>query len=229
MPDAIQPERGEIVRFVSLLHPEPGAVYELRAFNREGRTISGYFDSPDRFADACIAIAPRCKAIYITLNRINPSLLARRANRCVELGHKDPTTSDGDVIQRTALLVDIDPVRPSEISSSDEEHETAIQRLREIVVWLKRNKWPDPLVCDSGNGAHAIYRIDLPVQDSGIVANSLKALAARFSDPVISVDTGNFNPSRIVKVAGTPVRKGDATTDRPHRLAHILFPAVEAA
>ena len=43
-----------------------------------------------------------------------------------------------------------------------------------------------------------------------------------FSDQRVKVDTTTFNPARIVKLYGTPARKGDSTEDRPHRLARLL-------
>ena len=38
----------------------------------------------------------------------------------------------------------------------------------------------------------------------------------------MKVDTSTFNPARIVKLYGTPARKGDSMPDRPHRLARLL-------
>ena len=60
----------------------------------------------------------------------------------------------------------------------------------------------------------------------------LKALAARFDDAhgqtqPVTVDTGVGNAARISKIYGTWVMKGDATPERPHRIARILSaPAV---
>src|SRR5581483_3340090 len=49
-----------------------------------------------------------------------------------------------------------------------------------------------------------------------------KALASKFSDNACHVDTTVHNPSRICKLYGTMIRKGESTTERPHRLSRIL-------
>ena len=102
------------------------------------RTSSaGYFDDPEALIDAAEAITD-AKGIYFIPNPVNPDLLARAHNRTRDV-RNEPTTSDSDIEERHWLLVDLDPVRPSGISSSDEEHDRAIaraqvirERLREI-------------------------------------------------------------------------------------------------
>src|SRR5207247_2680207 len=77
-------------------------------------------------------------------------------------------------------------------------------------------------LCDSGNGFHRLYRVDLPADDSGLAERFLKALAQQFDSETVKIDCKVFNPARIVKVAGTLARKGDSTGDRHHRLAGVL-------
>lgn len=215
--------RTEILQFVRWLHPDAGAVMELRAFN--GRDIlSGYFDSPDRLADAAMALPVTCAAVYITLNRIDPELIARRANRIVICGKggKDETTADSNVIWRTNLLIDIDPRRASGISSTDEKHAAAIAKAHVIADALTGRGWGRYLIADSGNGAHVMFKIDRPRDDGGTVERALKALAKEFDDDAVQVDTGVFNPARITKLFGTVARKGDNLPKYPHRLSRIV-------
>jgi hypothetical protein len=115
-------------------------------------------------------------------------------------------------------------VRPSEISSSDVEHEAALERARDIRLVLTEEGWPEPILADSGNGAHLLYRVDLPndEESSKLTERVLKALAARFSDITVKIDEAVFNAARIVKAYGTISRKGDNLPDRPHRLSRIL-------
>ncbi len=68
-----------------------------------------------------------------------------------------------------------------------------------------------------------MYRVDLPADDGGIVERSLIALAARFNSSTVTVDRSVFNPARIWKLPGTWAAKGDHTSDRPHRIAQILW------
>jgi hypothetical protein len=98
----------------------------------------------------------------------------------------------------------------------------AIERVYQIRDALRHEGWPDPLVGDSGNGAHLLYRVDLPVNDGGIVKGWLQEFARRFDDDCVKVDQSVFNPARIWKLYGSVSRKGDNVPGRPHRMARIL-------
>jgi hypothetical protein len=131
-------------------------------------------------------------------------------------------TSDQDVIARKWLPIDLDPVRPSGISSTDQEHENAIMRAYELRGALRADGFPDPIVADSGNGGHLLYLIDLPANDDGLIKRCLQALAYRFDDEAVRVDQSVSNPARIWKLYDTFSRKGDSVPNRPHRMARIL-------
>jgi hypothetical protein len=207
---------------------EHGAVFEVRALKvgRPGRTFeatwSGYFDDVTVAARAILEVDGRARGVYATLNPVDPPLLARSVNRLREIHSGDPTTKDGQIVRRARILIDGDPVRPTGISSTDVEHDAAIDRCRWIQGDLLRLGAPDMVLVDSGNGAQLVGAIDLPVDDTGLVKRVLAGLAFRYDDDVVSIDTGNFNPSRIVKIPGTMTRKGDDTPERPHRRAQIL-------
>ena len=128
-------------------------------------------------------------------------------------------TSDADIIRRWWLPIDIDPVRASGISSSESEHADALVCADTIAVFLAELGWPDPIIADSGNGAHLLYPIDLPNDNERktLIKSILEFLDNRFSDSRCKVDTANFNASRIWKIYGTISRKGDNLPDRPHR------------
>ncbi|HDS63945.1 MAG TPA: hypothetical protein ENN52_07490, partial [Methanofollis liminatans] len=182
-----------------------GDVVEVRAL-ADRFTHSGYFDDPGRLADAAEALDadPEVRGIYVTLNEVKPALLARRSNRVkMRLTRSDPTTSDADIVHRRWLPVDLDPVRPSGVSSTDAEHEAALRKADEIALWLSEQGFPAPIRADSGNGAHLLYRIDLPPDDGGLVKGVLATLDALFSDDAVTVDTANSNAARIWKLYGT--------------------------
>ncbi len=199
---------------------------ELRAIGRDGRIASGYFDDPALLAEKAEALdeSRDCQGIYLTLNPVNPALLSRRANRLQNrLGRKDATTADADIVRRRWLPVDIDPVRPSGVSSTGDEHRAAVARAEAVRECLSGQGWPAPIVADSGNGAHLLYRVDLPNDDesTALVKAVLGTLDARFSTAAAKVDTANFNAARIWKLYGTVSRKGDFTADRPHRRSAV--------
>lgn len=220
VPEGLDGKTGEILRAVHILR-RPGEVAETRAFSGRGAT-SGYFNDYGELARHAAELDARGYQVYVTLNPVVPALLARSENRLES--HMKATTTDGDVVKRTWLPIDLDPVRPSGISASDQEKQVAVQRAIEIRDYLTEKGWPDPLEADSGNGAHLLYRVDLPNDRESLelVKGVLAALDFMFSDGAVSVDTGIANAARIWKLYGTTARKGDSTRDRPHRRSRIL-------
>lgn len=217
------PDRAAISAAVSLLtHGSPGII-EVRAFGCKGQgTISGYFDQ-DHLRDLTTGvtrIGSEATGIYVTLNPVDPKLIARYSN------HLQPraahATSDKDVVQRMWLPIDIDAVRPSGISANDEEKERAKRRASEVRQFLISEGFPEPIAADSGNGFHLLFRIDLPQDDGSLVERCLKGLAFVFNDQDVIIDASIGNAARIWKLYGTVVRKGDNVPERPHRLAKVL-------
>lgn len=203
----------------------PGDVFELRGLvktNGQMHVTSGFFDDIDALAKAAIDRSGKDDGCYVTINPVKPELLFRAPKNRVRRAGGGETTSDKDVAWRRHLLVDVDPVRPAGISSSDAEHQAAIDQAKRIRDRLAAEGWPSPLLADSGNGAHLLYPIDMPVDDGGLVAQMLAALHRTFSTSVLKVDEKVFNPARISKVYGTLTRKGVDAPERPHRLARIL-------
>ena len=210
---------------------KPGQVIEVRALTDQF-IYSGYFSDYDALVRSVepLDADSSVHGIYVTLNVVNPALLSRRSNRIkMRLGKKDSTTSDADILRRHWLPIDIDPLRPSGVSSTDEEHGLALAKANEIARWITGLGFPDPIRADSGNGAHLLYRIDLPNDEAttALVKSCLATLDALFSDERVNVDTANFNASRIWKLYGTVSRKGDNTSDRPHRRSRILSAPAE--
>ncbi|MBM3758329.1 MAG: hypothetical protein FJW38_30680 [Acidobacteria bacterium] len=207
---------------------EPNQVVELRLLQTQAKgrqlpaIMSGFFDDFAALAQAVETYSPDAKGTYITLNPVNAALLARAANRIRVVGKDDALTGDGDVTARRWLPIDLDPTRPSGISATDEEHDVAIERAHQIREYLRHEGWPDPILADSGNGSHLLYRVDLRPEDGQAVKHCLQALAFRFDDHRVKVDQSVFNPARIWKLYGTLSRKGDDSPERPHRLAKIL-------
>jgi hypothetical protein len=184
--------------------------------------MSGYFDDFKLLAENAIKYGGAAKGVYVTLNPVNRALLARASNRVRIIGRNDALTGDADITKRRWLPIDLDPVRPSGISSSDQEHSIAIERAFQIRDALRQEGWPNPIPGDSGNGAHLLYSVDLPTNGNEFVKRCLQALAHRFDDDRVKIDQKVFNPARIWKLYGTVNRKGDNVADRPHRLARIL-------
>ena len=212
----------EILRAVRLLMA-PGDVHEVRILKAgsEG-TVSGYFDDPSAVVNEVEKYDGKAPAVFITLNPCKPALFARSANRLQR--RVQVSTSDDDILRRRWFLIDFDPKRPAGISSTDSEHGRAISVACGAWDDLRGAGFPDPVVGDSGNGAHLLYRIDLP-NDPGsneLVKRCLAGIAARCGTDDVTVDLSVFNAARIVKLYGTMACKGDSIPSRPHRRSRLL-------
>lgn len=214
--------RDEIDRAVGTLF-EANAVVELRAF-KEQQTVSGYFDDHEALAQEAARLDGQGYAVYVTLNEVNTALLARAANRMRKAYRGMPTTSDTDITRRRWLPLDFDPVRPADVSSTTGQRKAAQLRARDVRDYLSGQGWPEPVVGDSGNGAHLLYSVDLPNdrESSELVQCVLDSLAFKFNDELVKVDTAVHNAARIWKCYGTTARKGDDTEVRPHRASKLL-------
>lgn len=203
---------------------------ELRALNvaeRNGflRTWSGYFDDALELAKEAYRLdSLNPQYVSVTVNEVNSALLARSYNKARPMAKGDSSTSDSDISRRCWLVVDLDPARPSGISSTDSEKEAALETAYAAIDDLSLDGWPEPILADSGNGYHVLYRIDLEnsSENKTLCENVLKALAQRYDSDAVKVDTSLANASRIVKFYGTMARKGDSTDDRPHRRSGLI-------
>lgn len=196
-------------------------VIEVRA-KTEGGIASGYFSDAGKLVQAVRPLDPKSQAIYLTLNPVNPDLLARASNRVKQ--RVRVTTIDADILRRRLLLLDFDAKRPAEISSTEAEHQAALDVARNAAAALQENGWPEPVVADSGNGAHLLFRIDLPNDQAStdIIKAVLRTAAQRFNAGDVQLDLSVHNASRISKLYGTVARKGDSTPQRPHRVSRLI-------
>jgi putative DNA primase/helicase len=184
-------------------------------------TYGGYFNNVGSLLSSLSQVR-RAKGIYVTLQTCKPNLIYRTNNELIKQKSGD-ATSDDDVTGYRWLLIDSDPDRdPTNISASLFEHGDALAHSHMIAKGLSERGWPAPVVADSGNGGHLLYRIDLSLEDKGLVERVLKGLAAIYDVPDVHVDQTVYNPSRICKLYGTLVCKGANTVERPHRMSRLL-------
>ena len=104
----------------------PGKVYELRALKvpvKDGvsRTYAGFFTNTAQMAKAAAALSDRgASGVYLTPNPVRGELLERAENKLLA-ARRGLLTGDNDIEEVRWLLVDVDPTRPSNMSSSKSE------------------------------------------------------------------------------------------------------------
>lgn len=189
--------------------------------NAYKRTYSGYFTDINTLLNE-IRKYDNCN-IYFTLNAINPACYDREQHDRIVTKPKS-TTSDNDIVGRDWILIDIDTKKPSDTNSTDEEKEMAKEVVNNVFKFLRDEGFEKPVVCDSGNGFHLLYKIAMKNnnENTTICKEFLQVLDMLFSNTNVEIDCSTFNSSRICKLYGTFSRKGSNTKKRPQRESKIL-------
>lgn len=195
----------------------PGQVLEIRSIAVEGRkATSAIFGSTTEAAKHCLRMEEaKAKGIYFTPNPLRPEMLGSKL-----------AANKADILKRSWLLIDIDPIRPADTSSTDDERLAAWRILERCIESLKAFDFREQVTCDSGNGFHLCYAIDLPNTEKAqaLVKDFLKYLheATKTEQFAAVVDAKTFDAPRIWKVPGLLTRKGEETEERPHRYSRLL-------
>lgn len=166
----------------------------------------GYFTDITK-ALAAVAEDGDYQAVYFSLN-ICPGVPAGfEPNRLYKASGRFKKT---DYARRQLLLVDCDPKRLADTASTDKQKATAKIQVLAIREFLRKLEFPEPILCDSGNGYHLLYAVNEPNDERTelLIKNFLAGLSAKFSNEDSQVDVGNFEGNRISKLYGTVARKG---------------------
>ena len=210
--------QAEIRKTLETFRPD-GSLIEIRAVS--GRTLSGYFKDVESLLRA-ISAHPQ-ETYYFVMNEIKDACY-NRDQREKLVAKPKATTSDGDIERRQWILVDCDPVRVSGTSSTNEEKAKSKATMTTTYNYLNAQGFSKPIIADSGNGYHLLYKISMANTDETkeLIKAFLAALDMMFSDEHVSIDTAVFNASRITKLYGVITQKGANTPERPHRMSRVL-------
>jgi hypothetical protein len=212
------------------------AVYALDVPGYNGSTQKriGYFRDVEQAVKAIKALEKENPvAIFCTLNPVDSATAAKSAGKMKRCGTGEAVDNSA-ILRRQILLIDIDPVRPSGVSSTNAEMNLSLEKANLIADYLQRLGWPDPLRTMSGNGAGLLYRIEEANSEEAdqLISSCLESLDQQFSDDHVHVDTSVSDAKRLTKIAGTWARKGsDFQPDelpidhhRPHRRSWFTPP-----
>jgi hypothetical protein len=201
------------------------SVLELRALAPRGGTfkakpvpkhfrVSDYKDVEHckcAFEDEALRLNALGFNIYIVMNPIKESFTGYAAG-------------DDDIDYRDLLLIDIDRAVKKVEPANDAEIEAARLTANQIIPYLSKRGFADPIRVMSGNGHHLYYILketpNTPEMESA-VEMVLHNLAQKFDNTQVKIDTVVFNASRITKVPGTIMRKGIESEGRPFRMAVV--------
>lgn len=162
--------------------------------------------------------------IYFTLNHLKEACYGRVQRDKIIQVKKEPTTGDLDIDGRTHVLIDLDPKRPSGVSSSNEELEYAHRKAVAVYNFLIAQGFNTPIVCRSGNGYHIVIpcKIANTQETTNVIQKFIQTISMLFTDDKVDVDEKVYNASRICKLYGVTARKGENTEERPWRQSEII-------
>lgn len=187
------------------------------------KTASGYFTNPTTLIEA---IKPYTDTfnIYFSLNKIDPACYGREQRDKI-LQRVKNTTSDGEIVARDWVLVDLDAKRLSGVCSTKDEAMKAYEKGQEVYQFLVDNGFYEPIVVFSSSGIHLYLRCALlnNEENTKLIKRFLNALSMLFSDEHVDCDCAVFNAARISRLPGSFSCKG-ANNDptRPQRKCRFL-------
>ena len=169
----------EVRKAIEFMKPD-NQLFEIRIIGSGSqKPMSGYFTSANKVIEELKKRGNGLKNsnVYITLNAINEA--------CYSRGQKDEirqytkaSTSDNDIDGYDWLMVDIDPARPSDTSSSDSQIETSKAIGNKVYSFMKQVGFEKPISAFSGNGVHLLYKLELNNNDrvKNLIHKCLKVL-----------------------------------------------------
>jgi hypothetical protein len=156
----------------------------------------------------------------------SPLLNVRKSLHSGEVFYALRTTDDCDIASRRWILIDVDAGQPVGTNSNDEEKAKAKEMALAVRDHLVSLGFPEPALCDSGNGYHLLVRValDNSEENTTLVRHFLFALNKQFAGKfgTAHLDRSVFNAGRITKCYGSVAFKGEETDTRPHRRSSIL-------
>lgn len=241
-----------IRRGIKLLF-RPGWVVELRARTVDTGWRGFYFTDHERLADVVLKLDhdPRIVALYYVINPCKPNLIKTRTScgcgACkggglivdnptdaqveqILTGPRQHLTSNDDVETLVWMFTDVDTKRAPgfEHESSTDEEKAASKQVAQSVLQdqVAERGWPQPLLGDSGNGFHILWRVNLLNTQHNIhlIVDNLKRLKAAHDGPAADIDASVFNPARLTRAYGSTTRKGTNTEERPFRQNYLREP-----
>ena len=217
----------QIALWWTIFNPDKKLV-EIRLLGKQ--TYSGYFKDCSTMVSQLRPLLDHNNAqyygamqAYFTLNEINEDLYSREQHD-VFVKKPKSTTTDGDIVRRRFVLIDLDPSRAASISSSNDEFEKAHLSAVAVYRYLMKEGFKEPIITKSGNGWHLYLPCDMQNDDehNELVKRFLQSLSNMFSKDGVDIDEKVFNPARIDKLIGTWAKKGSDTKERPWRIAEFV-------
>jgi hypothetical protein len=192
---------------------EPGQVIGVSGIKLDDTMTKKFYTDMDRAA-AVIEKADssgKFKGLYMTLQML-----------------KGGSTSDKrrDVSSYIHLMIDFDR-REKNGNASDEERSAIEEVVQEAKEWLCAILESEPLVADTGNGFHLVFKLAPFAADEramGLPKECILAVKSKFEKPGLNleIDASVAEPEQPTRCYGTWNRKYPDTPGRPQRRSQVI-------
>lgn len=217
----------EIKKTLDVFRTDNGLV-EVRVLNmmNGGENYSAIFDNDDDLIREVQQFDKEPYNFYFIFNELKDA-----TKGMVQINHfvkRASAIKDNNIKFLRWLMCDLDPIREGgvkDISSNEEEFENAHQRMVEVYRFLKDVGFSEPVICKSGNGYHAMYRLDNlepSKENTDYIKDFFNFMSLKFTDEKVDFDTKNSNAARLTKFYSSTARKGANISERPHRESKII-------
>lgn len=182
-----------------------GGLVEVRFLGRETWAI--FTAESALMREALTDASVQGLSAYVTLNDLNADTPERHGvtRDVLFRARHNQLTRDEDVARRRLILFDSDSVKPTGAAATEAQRAAAHAHSATLEAALTAEGWPAPVVCDSGNGAHRLYSVDLPndrVTDF-LVSNLLHVAARKFDTAEVKLDKSVSNAGRVTRLYGS--------------------------
>jgi hypothetical protein len=144
---------------------------------------------------------------YQTLNPLADGTPERRGavRDVLFCAQKGQLTANTDVARRKFLLLDSDSVKPTGAAATEAQRSAAHAHSATLEEAFSAEGWPRPIVSDSGNGAHRLYKLDLPNDREAdfLISNLLHVTARKFDTDAVKLDKTVSNAGRVTRLYGS--------------------------
>ena len=138
-----------------------------------------------------------------------------------------------DIVAIQTIVIDLDPQRPKDIPSTDEELKKAIDVAQHIADWFRGNGYKEPYIAVTGNGTQLFFsipRVDVEDKNRCVLQDKLQNfeifLRRKFKDELkkkgVILDS-MYDLPRITRVIGTLNVKGKEMPGRTRRCSKWLI------
>jgi hypothetical protein len=177
----------------------PGDLIEIRGLKSCKGTLRMLTDDLYLAAKAASAMEKEGSDVYYALNPVSRESRYAKTAKINKGGRCCRTAGNADIANRNAYLIDIDPDRDSGTAATKEQRAAAMATAQEVHTFLAERGWPEPIVLDSGNGIHMLYKGNRCSANDDALKFALKRLANLFNG-TCKIDAVVSNPARISRM-----------------------------